>query len=190
MSKLTKPVSTQIVLESLKKKAGPLVKRLESSDIATNNDFDKAAGDLKALKALGKEATAQLNTIIDPLKQATAAAKKVFEPFFAQLANVEESVKQKLLGFKADQDHKAMKVMDDYESGKIKKTGTVIAKQQELAVSSDNASIRKLWRANCLNEKATPREFLVPDEKSILAALKEGKKVKGWELKQIDSIAV
>lgn len=183
-------VSTQVVLASLQKKAWPLIKHLEAIDEVNKANYDKAAETLKALKAIGKEADAQLHAIIDPIRAAEKAAKEHFKPFTNRIAELETAIKAKMLEHVENQNRQSMKVLKDFDEGKIKKVGTVIAKQSELEVSSESASIRKLIRAKAVNPALTPREYLIPDERAILDALKSGKKVKGWELETINSIAI
>lgn len=183
-------VSTQVVLASLQKKAGPLIKQLETIDEVNKANYDKAAETLKALKAIGKEADAQLHAIIDPIRAAEKAAKEHFKPFTNSIAELETSVKLKMSIYVENQNRKSMQVLKDFEVGKIKKVETVLAKQAEFEVSSESASVRKLTRAKAVNKALTPREYLIPDERAILDALKSGKKVKGWELETVNSIAI
>lgn len=183
-------VSTQVVLASLQKKAGPLIKHLEAIDEVNKANYDKAAETLKALKAIGKEADAQLHAIIDPIRAAEKAAKEHFKPFTNSIAELETSVKLKMSIYVENQNRKSMQVLKDFEVGKIKKVETVLAKQAEFEVSSESASVRKLTRAKAVDVTLTPREYLIPDERAILDALKSGKKVKGWELETVNSIAI
>lgn len=183
-------VSTQVVLASLQKKAGPLIKQLEAIDEVNKANYDKAAETLKALKAIGKEADAQLHSIIDPIRAAEKAAKEHFKPFTNSIAELETSVKLKMSIYVENQNRKSMQVLKDFEVGKIKKVETVLAKQAEFEVSSESASVRKLTRAKAVDVTLTPREYLIPDERAILDALKSGKKVKGWELETVNSIAI
>lgn len=184
-------VSTQIVFESVKKRAVPIIKRLELVEkIGGTVEMEKVLTDLKVLKAIAKEAETQLDSIVAPAKTIINNARSIWSPFLSRIKALEADKKANVLDYKAAKDREAMKVLKDFEDGKIKKTSTVIAKQAELAVSSEAASFRKLTRAKCLDEKATPREYLVPDERVILEALKAGKKVKGWELERVDSLAI
>jgi Flp pilus assembly protein CpaB len=85
---------------------------------------------------------------------------------------------------------KEQKLIADFEAGKIKKINTVISKQKTLEVTNGAAQVRKVWTAIPVNEKLTPREFLIPDTSAIKEALKSGKAVAGWKWEQVDSIAV
>lgn len=190
MSTKTKEVSTQVVLESLRKKSAPLIKKLEGVTVATNDEYGAVTAHLKQLKEYGKEADRQLKTITDPLKLAAANAKKIFQPFFDRLDAIEVETKKQLKVFVDRQEQLAAKTMQDFDEGKIKKVGTVLAKQAELAVSSESASVRKVTKLKCIDADLTPRQYLMPNEAAIMAALKEGKKVKGWELEKVNSIAV
>lgn len=184
-------VSVQTIFASIQKKATPILKRIEKAPkVNSTATLDALGAELKALKEVAKEAEDQLASIVDPIKQSIKNAQAIWKPFLTGIYQVVESKKLEIADYKVIQDRASMKVLKDFEDGKIKKTGTVIAKQAELAVASDNVSFRKLTRAKCLDEKATPREYLIPNERAILEALKAGKKVKGWEIETINSIAI
>lgn len=184
-------VSVQTIFASIQKKAAPILKRIEKAPkINSPATLDVLGAELKTLKLVAKEAEDQLASIVDPIKQSIKNAQAIWKPFLTGIYTVIDDKKLDISEYKTAQDRASMKVLKDFEEGKIKKTGTVIAKQAELAVASDNVSFRKLIRAKCINASLTPREYLLPDERAILEALKAGKKVKGWEIETINSIAI
>jgi hypothetical protein len=179
-----------IVLKALEKDAKTPIKKLSGLSITDQTDFENAGLTLKLLKDLGAQAEAKEKSLTAPLTKVIADIKSLFRPFRETVALTEQSVKQKMLAFLADQKKKEAKLLADFESGKIKKVTTVIAKQKELEVINGAAQVRKVWTAIPVDETLTPREFLVPDRAAIKEALKSGQSVPGWKWEQIENIAV
>lgn len=180
-------VSTEVVVKSLEKSAAPLIRKLADFKIKSNDDYSKAMELTKDLKNIAKEANDQLKSIIDPLKQATDAARNIFRPFQTKVTNIEQTVKIAMLEWQQSLMTKKAQLADKFESGEIKKASTFLKKEAELEVTE---GVRKVWTAIPVNVKKTPREYLVPDEAKIKEALKAGKKVEGWEWKQVPQIAI
>lgn len=184
-------VSTQVILKAIEKKAAAPFKKLDSvSKITSQKDYDLVSDNIATLKVLGGEADEQMRTITDPQELALKNTKALFKPFADQVKNQITQGKALMLAFISDQKYKSIKLESDFSSGKIKKATTLMSKQVSLQVSSSSSSVRKVWTAVPIDESLTPREFMIPDETAIRAALKEGKKVKGWEWKQVENIAV
>jgi phenylalanyl-tRNA synthetase alpha subunit len=184
-------VSAQVVLRGIEKQSKPLfhkLQRIEQIDsVAT---LDQAGTMLKALKEMGKEADKKEKTITEPLTQALNATRELFKPFKKLVHEEEVRVKQLILDYHEEQENKVKKLKQDFAEGKIKQATTFMKKEAELNTVSHSSSVRKIWRAVAVNEAKTPREYLIPDESAIFEALKQGKKVAGWELQQAKSIAI
>lgn len=60
-----------------------------------------------------------------------------------------------------------------------RKLGEIAKPEEKVVAQSGMLKFRTVERLSIVDAAAIPREYLVPDEKAILAALKEGKKVKG-----------
>lgn len=182
-----KQVSNAIVFKAIEKKAAPILRKLQSLSIETKADYEKAATLTKELKALGKEADAKLRSIIDPLKTATENARELFRPFKESIVEVEAQIKAAMLAYVETTTKERARLDAKFEAGSIKKASTYLDKAAELEVT-DN--LRNTWALVEVDASATPREYLVPDLAKIKAALKEGKKVKGWKYEQQKTIAI
>lgn len=183
--------SIQVILATVEKDSAPLIKRLSKATIATNKDYDAVATELKQLKAIRKLAVEKIDALfIDPAKLIIANAKSFLKPFLDKVDALEDEKKTALLGYKQKQDRESMKVMKDLDDGKIKNIGMVITKQAALTVTSGAVKSRKTAQVKCLDAKKTPRLYLVPDERAILADLKLGKKIAGWEIEYVESLAI
>jgi hypothetical protein len=189
--KVSEAVSTAVVIQSLEKKAKPVFKKLESIDsITTVEDNERAAEQLKFLKVLAQEADAQQKEITDPLEQAKKATIKLFKPFKDRVAEMETTIKLKMSNFLTLQKKKEVKLLEDFDNGKIKNVSTFTKKSQELQITSNVMQVRKVWTVEVENENEIPREYLVPDMEKIKQAFKDGKKVKGAKYFQKETIAI
>lgn len=189
-------VSTEVVVASLEKQAGPAFKKLgKVESITTQEDFDLVGDQLKFIKDVDKLAHAEEASMINPIKSSVDLTikriKTHFKPFHDKVTKLETDYKNLMLGFMTSQAAKAKQIEEDFTSGKIKKISTVVAKTSELQINrSGAAKPRKIWKMFIVDEKKIPREFLVPDESAITNSFKEGNKVSGCEYKQIDSISI
>lgn len=183
--------SMMVVADSIKKKANPLIKQIENYKIKTREDYDKAALVISKLKEYSKEAERQEKTLTEPAKSIIKSAQEIFKPFRTQIQELEGAVKIRMLEFQNKQEKKSEKLLEDFESGKIKNLNTVVSKQNDLLnTSSENAQLRKVWTLTIVNEKLVPRQYLIVDESAVRAAFKAGKKVAGCIWKQENQIAI
>ncbi len=179
-----------IVMAALEKESAPTIKKVSNLVIESNEDFELAGQLMKLLKQKATQAREREESLTNPLKSVLADIRTLFKPFRDNIDILEFDTKRKMLAFSTQQSAQAKKLEADFASGKIKKVSTLLSKQNELEVSSAFSGVRKTWTAVCVDADKTPRAYMVPDEVAIKAALKAGKKVAGWEWKQIESIAI
>jgi hypothetical protein len=185
-------VNVAIVIKSVQKQAAPLMKKLSTfNKITTKADFEKAGGLMKEVKNLASMATVEEKKITDPLQQAIKAAKAHFKPFQDSVNALQVRIKNEMTAYVAAQDKIAEKATVALETGKIK-VQTYFKKVDEAndKKQSEFSQVRKIKVLKCINEKLTPREYLVPDEAKIKAAIINGEEVKGWEVVLENSIAI
>ncbi len=184
-------VSAAIVLsKALEKKATPFINKLTTGEkITTPELYNKSAELMKQLKELATEARNQKASIVDPLKEAMSAVDNLFKPFLTQVATIEVEVKSRMGQFLLLQEEKKEKLAKKVEDGDMK-VGTFFRKQNELNVSSSSAKVRTLQQLKIVKASSIPRKFLMPDERKIEAALKDGKKVPGCRMEAVKSIAI
>ena len=187
---MTSSTNVQVVLHALEKEAKPLKKAISDLAIKSNGDFDTAAQLLKALKDKAKAAEAEEKKITDPLKQAMSAAKSHFKPFYDAIYALETDTKLKMGIWLEHQKKEALKLDEALESGAIKKASTFLRKREDLVVTSTSAKIRTLQKLEIFNARLIPAEFLIPDEKAIENALKDGREVPGCRLVAVNNIAI
>ena len=183
-------VSTAIVVATIEKQSKPLFKKIDSFIIKDNTDHQALVSYMKNLKAIKSIAKDKRKSIEDPLKEALKQVDELFKPFFAKVDETEIEVKNEILRFEEKKEQLNKKLNSDFEKGNIKKVATYAAKQAELNAKVNGSSIRELEVLEIVNQKLIPREWLVPDEKLILKALKEGKKIAGCMLITKKTVAI
>lgn len=187
---LSNAVSVEVILKSFQKSTAAPLRKVSDLVIKSKADFDHAAVMMKEIKQYEKMAKEKEDSLTEPLTKAVKDIKALFKPFLDKAAAVESDTKAKMLEYMAKTEKQLQQLNEDFENGKIKKVTTVVAKSAELQLGGGAAQLRKTWTAVPIDVSKTPREYLVPDESAIRDALKAGKKVAGWDWKQVDSIAI
>jgi hypothetical protein len=184
-------VSTQVVIASIEKESAPLFKKLSViTKITTKEDFEKAGEAVKALKNLLTMAEDQKKKITDPANTIIKEARSLFKPFEEKVTNAETSIKLMMSDWWESNEKKKALLVDDFTNGKIKKESTYISKSVELEEKPSGAQLRNKTILVIEDEKKIPREYLVPNETAIKAALMAGKKVGGCKLEKTKTIAI
>lgn len=190
--KKTEQINTAVVVASLQKQAQPLVKHLSTiATINTKQEFELAAEKIKSLKNLAQLADTEEKKISAPLNDALKATREHFKPFKNLVGEWEQKIKLLMSVFVEGQKKKLAKVEEDFSTGKIKKLSTAQNKMEAIVPeNTDSVQVRKVWTMRIVDEKKIPREFLVPNEAAIKAALKNGSKVPGCVWEQTESICI
>jgi len=187
---MEKQTDVMIVLKNLEKEVAPHKKKISSLEVHTKEDFELAGKLMKNIKEVAKRAKEREETFTVPLNKLLKDTRDLFRPFRNSIDELEADTKLKMAAFLESQKAKARQLEQDFADGKIKKISTVVSKTNALEVTSQHSQIRKVWTAIEVDASLTPREFMVPDVAKIKEALKEGRKVKGWEWRQVESIAI
>lgn len=192
--KQTANVDASIVMKSLEKQAAPAIKQISNLQIKSKEDYAAAATIMKSIKVIAKLAEEKENELIAPSKRIITDAKLTitnvqtfFKPFRDQVALLDKDTKDKMLGWKVKADEAIKELGAKFEDGDIKKVSTFVSKTSALTIDSN---VRKTWTAVEVNVNITPRGYMVPDMQLIKEALKAGRKVSGWEWRQVDSISI
>lgn len=182
--------NAMIVAQSLQKQANPKFLQINKISIDTQEDYQAAAKLLSELKELGKLALGEQEKFTKPINELLKVTRSHFKPFFDKIAMLEEAKKAEMVAFLNKQEAEAKKLEKKFEEGGIKKVSTFMRKQEELQTTSEDAVVRRKKVLKIVSEKKIPREYLVPNEALIMAALKDGKSVPGCELAEEKIIAI
>lgn len=185
-----KKVSETIIVKSLEKRAAVPLKKIQAVKKIKNNDHNVIVADnLKILKELRSEGMRQLHEIVDPINSSVSKIRALFQPFFTMVQETEAEYKEKMYVYIEGKEKKKLELEQSYSKGKIGGLKLEQEKQKnEVATGASN--IRKVWTVVEVDADKTPRKFLIPDEAAIRKALQEGKKVAGWEWRQVNNIAI
>lgn len=183
-------VSTAVVVQAIQKQANPLIKFLTGFVITTADQYKLAGEKVKALKAFRKQGEEKLATITAPLDQAREAAEELFEPFFDKVDALESEIKQSMIEYNKEQREKQAKLDAKLDTGKTS-IKTYTAKAAALTEHKTGvAKSKMLKRLKEVDASKTPTHYMMPDKKTIFEALKDGYAVPGWEIEEVESIAI
>lgn len=186
----SKKVSEMVILKSLEKRAALPMKKVKAIKKIKNNTQSVIKLDnMKILKELKGEGMRQMNDIVAPIESSVKKIKALFHPFFEKIKELEESTKADVYRFLESKEKSKLELDHAYAKGKV--NGIAMMKKKDaLTVDVGNASVAKVWTAVPVDESKTPRAYMVPDETAIREALKEGKKVAGWEWRQVNNVRI
>lgn len=191
IGKLKNSVASQVVAASLEKRAAPYFKKLNRIDKVTKENFGEVGVQMRALKAIRKEATEQQSTILASIKQTEKLIRGHFKPFMDQVDEKEDEIKSLIEEYLETSRKKELKAKEDFKGGSMRIT-TFNNKIDAATIDKvkGGASIRQVQKLFIVDESKIPRSFLEPNRHSITAVLKEGGKVPGCELRYVDSISI
>lgn len=180
-------IDAAVIMATLEREAAPSIKRVTALVVSDQGSYKLAGELMKGVKDIAKVAKEREEQFTVPLKKLLADVTTLFKPFRDNVKMVEQDVKGKMLVWIEQSKKETLKLAEKFESGEIKKVSTLVSKRAALSIDSN---VRKTWQAVPVKESLTPREYLVPDIDAIKAALKSGKKVAGWEWRQVESIVI
>lgn len=186
-------VSTEVILASVKQRAKAhfnKLKKFTGKKIKTKEEFNIVAENVKALKAIDKEAKAQENGIIDPIEEGIQRIRDLFTPFHTQVKDWDTNAKLMMSIFLEDQKKQLAKVTDKFAKGKVKNVATYTDAVNEFSAPKGAAKIRKLKRVIIEDESKVPHQYCSPDINKIEEAFKNGDSVPGCKYEEVDNIAL
>ena len=201
-------VQTQAV-QDLDKDVGRMVEIYEGYEVANATDYEAAARDLKAIKAMISKVEEERFAITRPMDAAKKAVMDFFRPFTDRLTRAEGNVKRALTTWKTEQDRIAQEKARK-EQERARKEREKLEKQAEKAraqgkeeraqtledraetvtaapVESEapkvkGISTRTVWKFEVTDESQVPREYLSVDHTKIggvVRALKNAANIPG-----------
>lgn len=182
-------------LTTIQKSLSPIVDKALSITIKKPEDMVEATTLLSKLNSFNDRIKEEREKVTDPLNEALKAERARWKP--AESANLEaiDYIRAEMSRYQtaqiALQKAKEHAIAEKLTSGKISMDKAVIqiekVKTPEKTVTTDvgavqfrETAILKIWDTTMI-----PNEYMLPDEKKILAILKEGKKVAGCEIEMI-----
>jgi len=136
----------------------------------------------------------QKETVLKPLREAQKAENARWKPLEDQLKPIVLMLREKLGAYQtAEMNRKRAeeeKIAARMKPGRgnlkagtaIKQMASVEAPEDKVTTDSGGLSFREKKVLKITDEKLIPKQYWIIDEDAVLAALKEGKKVKGAEI--------
>lgn len=180
---------TAVVVAALEKEAKPLFASIASFAIKDNDSLQVYVNRLKDLKQLKETAETRRRGITDKLNDVVKEINSLFKPFTIKVDIAIENAKSQILLFQEKQEEAKKQLEASFEKGKMK-VSKFAEKQAELEVDVKGMASRSSSILVITLPKKIPIQYLMPNEKLILAALKEGKKVPGCKLEMKRSVAL
>jgi len=175
----------------IKTQISKAVSAANNLEIKTADDMPKAVDLLSKIKSVGKLITDKKKSITDPLNTALKNARGFFKPVEDEYANAEGIVKKKMLDYdiKAREQARkeAEKIEKKVESGKmsIEKASEKLDEAQpkkSVATAEGQVQFKTIKKVVIKDEKALPREYLMPDIMKIKKVALAGVEIAGVEV--------
>ena len=133
-------------------------------------------------------------TVLKPLRDATKAENSRWKPLEDQLKPIVAMLREKLGAYqtaemnrkRAEEEKIAARMKPGSGNLKagtaIKQMANIDSPEEKVTAQSGGLSFREKKVLKITDEKLIPKQYWIIDEDAVLAALKEGKKVKGAEI--------
>ena len=178
----------------LKKQSAPIIERASAIMVTNAAEMNEAAEVLSQLNQFMDRLTGEKEKVTKPVNEALEAERARWKPledmYNGAITTVRGLVSTYMTAEAKRVKEAEAKIVARVGDGKGKlqmdtaarKLGEITKPEEKVVAKSGMLKFRTVIRLNILQASDIPREYLVPDEKAILAALKEGKKVKGCEI--------
>lgn len=183
---------TTTELKTIEQTINPVVTAATALVIATGDDMVRATELLSNVNKNLDRVTAEEDKVLKPLKEAVKAEQARWKPYKTALEAARDAVRKAMSIYQtAEMKRRAeaeAKLAARVEKGTMK-LETAARKSSELATPEQSVStdvgmvkFRTVQRLQIIAINMVPREYLIPDETAIKAALKAGIKVPGAQL--------
>jgi len=153
--------------------------------VTSEEKLQMAVAARKQIKEASKKLELQKKSITDPLNAALKNTRALFAPFEARLQVVDKWLGAQMLDWMEKKEAEARAKAVEVEK-KVAEGGMTFAKAsvavEKATAKVEAVPVRELTKLRIVDASKLPREYLIPDEGKIFAALKGGAKVEGAEL--------
>lgn len=200
-----KAVPTEVTTKALavvKREVNALSTDVEELRVESAEDVVAATGVLQNIKRVVDYIQGEQDKVVKRLQELVKIEKGRWKPSLDLLNAADKKLRGQILSYRITEQAAAKKaeeqILKRVASGRLKET-TAMAKLEAVQTSAMGksvktegavASFRKLQKLRITNDKLVPREYLVVDERRVLAALKAGEEVPGAELYEEETLAI
>lgn len=187
-------------LAVVKKDASQVVLHASNLVITSQAQLEEATEFLSTVKSAMKRIKEEKDKVLKPLLAAVDAERDRWRQIEQQTTDAEKIVKGKMETFiekqKAEAEAQQAKLQKKFEKGEIKKEGTLARKMSMIeaptkSVSTASGASIKTREIDVFHYdvELIPREYLLPNEALIKAAIKSGKVITGVTVTKKTTIA-
>jgi hypothetical protein len=182
----------QDIVPVIERQLAPIVDQALELEIKVQEDMIPATELLSKLNKFNDRITEEKERITKPLNEALKVERSRWKPLETAYDGAINYLRDQMTTFQTRQVQlqkaKEAKIAESLASGKItldkavSKIEKVKVPEKEVATTAGLVQFRETQVLKIWDHTMIPREYMLPDEKAILTALKEGKKVEGCEL--------
>lgn len=182
---------------AFEQEVSPIIQKASELSVESQEDVAEAVEVLSRLNKSLDAIEAEKDKVLGPLKEAAKAEKARWKPLEDMFGDAVSRIRGLLSAFQTAQVKAAKeeeeKILARTKEGKgnftaetaIKKLGEIETPVEKVAVASGGLSFRESKVLKIVDVDLIPRSLMVPDEKAIMANLKEGIEVPGCLLETI-----
>lgn len=184
-------------IKIIEKKVNPILTQVTNLKITDDASLTLSAEMLSQANTHLKALTTDKKLITDPMKASLKEVESRYAPMESTLKEIIEGIRTKQSAYQTylvkAQKEAEEKIASRIGTGSGKlKFETAVAKIEgiekpltNVSTSLGKLSFRTDKKLRIVNSADIPREYLIPNESLILSDLKEGKKIPGCEIKEI-----
>ncbi|MES2409671.1 MAG: siphovirus Gp157 family protein [Patescibacteria group bacterium] len=191
MKKESKEITT------IQKESAPIIKEANALEIYTPAHLTQAVSILSELNKFSDRITEEKERVTKPLNEALKAERSRWKPLETQYDGAISLLRTRISAYQTKAVQEAKLAQEKIASrvgegsGKLKietalkKLEAIEVPTEQINTQSGSITFREVQRLNIVDETKIPREYLIPDEKRILDALKGGIEIAGCAIEII-----
>lgn len=181
---------------TIQKSLAPVVDQALALTIKTADDMPPAVELLSKLNQFNDRIVEEREKVTKPLNEALKAERARWKPMETANQSAIDHIRNEMSAYQTAetkrQKAQEAKIAADLASGKIKKIETAVKKieavktpDKEVATTAGLVQFRETATLKILDINLIPREYMIVNEKEVLASLKAGKVVPGAEIELV-----
>lgn len=188
-------------IQLLSKEIEPIIESAQKmSAVETQEDYTMASDYLKVIKNKYKNIEDKRKQWTKPLDEAKKAIMDDVKTLLSPLLDLEDKLKSLMLDFAVKEKKRLaeeQRLIDEEAKEKMRETGELYMEvknvEEDMKTKRGNistATVKESVSFEVIDESIIPREYLVLDEKKVLADIKIGKEIPGIKKTKKETIAI
>lgn len=183
-------------VKELQREQNDVVTSVESMEIADQEGMERATGLLSMIARAKKSVEERRKFFTKPLNDQVSKINALFKELASPLEEADKALRQKMLDYKREQDRLAraererLRKLQEKEQKRLERQAAkkgapappppppvpYATEQTPITTRSEAGTVtaKKTWDFEIVDESKLPRQWLIPNEKAIRAAVKAG----------------